>query len=136
MLLYVSQVISLDRIHGKHYGSYSLMVVLTHRPLHQFFLESCNTHRILARVFQPLTSSKNIVCKVASLARLSLLPGIICQSCAQLHTFYVGPRPPINSLLILSECHCFHVTNIYLFGLWNLQTLNIKNMELNTLTRP
>ena len=96
MPLSVFQLLSSYRIHRKHYGSYSLMAAPTRIPCHQFFLEFCKAHRILAGFFQPPSSSKKNVCKVTSLGRINLLTGILCQFGAYLHTFYVGFVPPAN----------------------------------------
>ena len=84
----------------------------TRRPLHQFFLEYCKAHKILAGFFQPLSYLKNTVYKVASLGRLSLLPVILYESNTYLHTIYVGYVPPTNSFLMPSECIGFPVTNL------------------------
>ena len=112
MPLYVGQLLSSDMIHGKHYGYYSLMEVPTCSSLHQFFLESCRARRILADFFQPLSSSKKIVCKVATLGRLSLLPRILFQFGSYLHTIYAGSKPSANFILMPLECLVFVVTNL------------------------
>ena len=97
MPLPFGQLLSSNRIHGKHYGFYFLMAVPTRRPLHQFFLESCKAHRILAEVFHP-PSSKNTIYKVVALVRPSLLLGILYQFGACLHTLYAGSMPSVGSL--------------------------------------
>ena len=135
MPLFFGQQISSNTIHGKDYGYYSLMEFPTHRTLHQFFLEYFRAHIILVEDFQPLSSSRKASYKVATLGRLSLLPGILFQSGAYLHTFYDGSMPLENSLLIPLECIGLPITNLYLFWLYSLKTLNLQNMELHTHTR-
>ena len=52
------------------------------------------------------------ISKVAALGRLGLLPGILYQYGAYLHTFYVGSVTPTNSHLMPLEFLGFPITNL------------------------